>query len=274
VPESHWEQSGPGFTLLWGGRLWVLKLDESEPGLRCDGDGASAKLLSLSVLRAAGQFDFGAFSPSTLTGFELHRDRVEATFAPSDWGGLTVRAAWSPAGVDAVDLEVQASATSVGVLFGLEVEVASHWMELLGVPAAALAWQVEPRDRRSAASSYDGREPAGVLRGMTTLPVADLSRASCRPRLFAIPTTADPGLNYVEMVQPNDVARRIIVEPAGQLPSHRSSITRYALFGHDLEKGVVLRARLRGCWIRSQTPEDDARRLYDAFLQEPPPLGP
>jgi len=95
-----------------------------------------------------------------------------------------------------------------------------------------------------------------------------------RPRVFA-PAGADQAdLYYMELVQPNDVARRIIVEPFEQ-PARRCSLsTRYGLFGHDVEKGVVLRARLRGCWIRSQTPEDDARRLYEEFLDAPLPLGP
>jgi hypothetical protein len=275
VPESHWEGPGPAFTLSWGGRPWTLGLDGAEPGLRWEGDGKAGCLLSLVALRAAARFGSHAFTAATLVGFELHRDRVLATYAPPDWGGLTVRAAWSKAAAaDAVDLEVQASATSVGKLFGLEVEVFSQWIELGREPWSDLTWKVAPRDIRSAALSYDGRETARVLSGLTTLPIAESSHVSLRPRIFA-PAPADQAdLYYVELVQPNDVARRIIVEPVEEPVRRWSLFTRYGLFGHDLEKGVVLRARLRGCWIRSQTPEDDARRLHAEFLREPLPLGP
>jgi hypothetical protein len=249
-------------------------LDAAEPGLRWEGDGKAGCLLSLVALRAAGRFEPYAFTAATLVDCELHRDRVQATFAPPDWGDLIIRAAWSKAAADAVDLEVQASATSVGELFGLEVEVFSQWMELGAEPWSELTWKVEPRDIGSAALSYDGRETARVLRGLTTLPVAESSRVALRPRIFAPAAVEQTDLYYVELVQPNDVARRIIVEPVEQPARRWSLFTRYGLFGHDLEKGVVLRARLRGCWIRSQTPEDDACRLHAQFLREPLPLGP
>jgi len=274
VPESQWEGSGPEFALFWGGRPWTLKFNEAAPGLSWAGQGAAAKLLSLTALRAAGRLDFSPFTSATLAGFELYRDRATAIFAPPDWGGLIVRAAWSKsAAADVVDLEVQASATSVSELFGLEVEVFSQWMELGGEPSSSSVWKVEPRDIRSAASSYDGRETSRVLKRLTTLPVPESTDARLQPLVFA-PRATDPAeLFYVEMVQPDDVARRIWIGPAEQPASLGARSIRYGLFGHDLEKGVVLRARLRGAWIRSHTPEDDARRLNDDFLREPLPLG-
>ena len=67
------------------------------------------------------------FTPATLVSVERYRARVQATFAPPGWGGLTVRAAWSPScGGAGVDLEVQASASSVGLLRDVEVIVQSH----------------------------------------------------------------------------------------------------------------------------------------------------
>jgi hypothetical protein len=50
--------------------------------------------------------------------------------------------------------------------------------------------------------------------------------------------------------------------------------TCYQLFGHDLEKGVILRARLRGLWLNSETPDVQALAAYEQFLGEPLPLGP
>ncbi|MFI5455137.1 MAG: hypothetical protein ACHRXM_06760 [Isosphaerales bacterium] len=250
-------------------------MDEACPGLRWQSGRSIVTLLSLHGVAQAGRFESGAFSGATLLGFERHRAGVQATFAPAGWGGLVVRAGWSPDALrEAVDLEIQVSATSVGELSALEVAVVSRLGEIGGNEPTVFAGRVEPRDGRSAALSYDGRESALALRALTTLPLPESPRLDLRPLVVA-PPGAEAGVFYVEMAHPNDVARRI----SGEHVRHGSTTaiaqsTRYGLFGHDLEKGVVLRARLRGCWIRSRTPEDDALALYREFLREPLPLGP
>src|SRR4029077_2155696 len=109
VPERHWEGSGPEFALPWGGRSWTLNVDEAEPGPRYKGNHSVSKLLSLHGLAAAGRFETHVFTPATLVFVERYRSRVQATFAPPGWGGLIVRAAWSPACAgEGLDLEVQA----------------------------------------------------------------------------------------------------------------------------------------------------------------------
>ena len=47
-------------------------------------------------------------------------------------------------------------------------------------------------------------------------------------------------------------------------------VAAYALFGLALEKGVDLRARLRGCWIRSRIPSKRPPRFIESFSVEPP----
>jgi hypothetical protein len=48
------------------------------------------------------------------------------------------------------------------------------------------------------------------------------------------------------------------------------------LFGHDLERGVVLRGRLRAIWLDQPSNAEGLAALneaaYDAFCSEPPPL--
>jgi hypothetical protein len=68
---------------------------------------------------------------------------------------------------------------------------------------------------------------------------------------------------YLEMIHPDDSALRPGLQSAG----------RHALFGHDLERGVVLRGRLRGIWLASEPVEAEVSRLFDEFLKEPLPLG-
>src|SRR5262249_52612843 len=187
---------------------------------------------------------------------------------------LTIRATWIRTSVrDGVDLEVQISTTSLSELTRVEVGVFSRWGGAIADKEPVLASRVEPRDTPSAGLSYDGRESAATLQGLTTLPVPAISPHRLAPRIFAPPNGDDT--YYIEMVQPNDCARRIIGEPVGKRSARcRTLSTRYGLFGHHLEKGVVLRARLRGLWIRSQTPDVNAQALREEFLREPPPLGP
>ena len=272
VSENSWEESGATYTLFWGGRPWTLRVDEPEPGLRSKVDVGFASVLSLHGLAATGRFETKIFTPATLVNVERYRSRVQAKFAPSGWGGLTVRAAWSPSCAgEGVDLEVQASATSVGQLRDVEVMVQSQW-ERAGrrEPSTAMGRWITPRDARSAAFSYDGREAAADLRTLTTLPIREGSRTG----IFTPPGVAR-GDYYVEMVQPNDMARQIRMEPSEpELSDLKSLILRYALFGHDFEKGVVFRARMRACWVTSDKYARGAQSLYQEFLNEPPPLGP
>jgi hypothetical protein len=250
-------------------------LGRPDPGLRPIGDSSSIKLLCLDGLAQVGRFDRNVFNPASLVSVEHHQTRIEAVFAPANWGGSVVRAAWSPTvACDGVDLEVQLGAVSVGELKGVEVGVASDCHESAGEPPHELVARVEPRDAASAACSYDGRESLRKLRALSTLPLPSSSHDRLSPWIYA-PPGDDPDTFYIEMVQPNDVARRIIATPIGKAPASRAGLSlRHALFGHDLEKGVILRARLRGLWIRSKSPDDEASALLEQFIREPLPLGP
>jgi hypothetical protein len=259
-----WSGDGPEFDIAWGGRSWTLKVDGPRPGLRTSGPDAGP-VLSLEGVAAPGRWDADAFSGATLVGFERRFERIEATYGPPGWGDLSIRAAWSPSGSgdEGIDLEIQLSAQSVGELKALEVKLASVLPELSKSSGRRKRW-VEPRDARSARFSYDGREPD--IHGLTTLPIPDDDRLA--PRVLPAPWPG--GASYVEIAHPHDVARRIAETIKIGTVGHT---TRYGLFGHDLEKGVVLRGRLRGLWLISSTPEREALERYDEFLREPPPLG-
>jgi hypothetical protein len=249
--------------------MWTLKVDEPCPGLCPETAPTLAKLLSLDRLAAPGRCDRDAFTSQTLLGFERFRNSVRATFAPPSWAGLQVRASWSIGAHDAVDLEVSVSATSVGELDGLEIGVGSQVGPAppagTGVPVS----YIRARDAAVALSSYDGRDPGPVVH---QLGVRSRTQA-LRPSLFAWPEGPED-LFYAEMAHPNDVARTISAAPIPDGPAIVTvRSTQFALFGLALEKGVILRARLRGCWIRSKTPGQDVAGLYQEFLREPLPLG-
>jgi hypothetical protein len=182
-----------------------------------------------------------------------------------------VRAGWGPGETpDSIDLEVQVTASSVGQLQNLEVGVKSRWPSTQDDLATGWDFESEPRDVRSAALSYDGREPEEVLRRLTTRPVTGESERPFAPTVFA--PGGDWGTAcYIEMAHTNDPARRIVGQPSTE---RRQLYTRYGLFGHDLEKGVVLGARLRGAWLAQAPTDDELAAMYRQFLDETLPLGP
>jgi hypothetical protein len=258
-----WVGTGPEFHLEWGGRTWSLNVCDTRPGLRVPTP-SMGPLLGLEGVAKAGHWAPGALSGATLVGFELRGRRIEATYAPLGWGALFVRAGWSCEHHDAVDLEIQVHALSVGQLKALEVKVVSQLTQPPESRAYAPLFRwVEPRDAHAASLSYDGREPD--LRGLTTL--APRESAFHSPRLVS-PDEAG-GWLYAEMVHPDDVSRRI---REGGRTLALALTTRYGLFGHDIEKGVVLRARLRGLWLRSEQAKEVALARFEEFLEEPPPL--
>lgn len=274
MSQRTWQGSGSRYTLSWGNQPWTLELEADRPGMRTV-DRPADCVLALGGVAAVGRFDPAALTGKSLVRVERLAHRVEATYTASRWGGLEVRASWSPTSRhDGIDLEVQVSASSVGELRGLETFVFSQITDP-GASTGEPHWiWVRPRDSRSAGFSYDGRVPAADLRRLTTLPLLD----SIAPGLSQVATLGpgrDSGGRYLEMVHPHDVARRIFwgqsqpdLASAGQLH------IRYGLFGHDLEKGVIIRARIRGLWISGRDIAVLPPVALRDFLETPPPLGP
>ncbi len=248
---TNWRRpTGDSAEIEWAGATWTLGFDEGRFGLRRAGE--AGERLALLGLAAVGRRDDRAFTPDCLAGVELLHARLLATFEPVGWNGLTVRAAWGPSRDGrAMDLEIQASTSTVGELRRLEVLVGSRFE---GQPQAG-SQVVTARDRASASLTYDGRESDEALARLRTLAVP------------TSPPSIEGAGGYLELVHPQDVSR-MIVDGGGDAPAAEVA---YALFGYDLEKGVVLRGRLRGVWLAGSTP-DAAAAERRRFLEEPPPL--
>ena len=275
MTQRTWQGSGSTYSMWWGGHCWNLSLNQDRPGLRRAEDPAAC-YLSLEGAAAPGRRDFHGFCSGSLVGVELSRSSVQATYAPPGWAGLQLRASWTPvANREGIDLDVQVSTSSVGELKSVEVYVATrlfdHENDAIG--ACPLASWVTPRDARSASLSYDGRETPGELRLLATLPVPGADDSAFAPLSLARPWPDRSG-RYVEMVHPHDVSRRIIQSPNRDLHVPGSELAvRYALFGHDLDKGVIVRGRLRGLWVSTKSPGEAIGQAYQEFLELPPPLG-
>lgn len=78
---------------------------------------------------------------------------------------------------------------------------------------------------------------------------------------------------YVEIAHPEDLAPRPEGDDAARLFTDPGRAWARPLFGHDLERGVVLRGRVRGIWLPSRPGQTAVDRLIRSFLAEPPPLG-
>jgi hypothetical protein len=176
---------------------------------------------------------------------------------------------------DAIDFEVQVLADSVDFLKDLEILVVTEQTpfveESTDSPGGILA---EPRDRIAAALSYDGRETDEVLRRLSTLPIASPGEVCFEPIVIETPWLGND-LRYLEYVHPEDVSRRLVHRTSGRNQSSAySTWIRYGLFGHDLEKGVLLRSRMRGTWVRGLLDSESLQLRYNEFRKSPLPLGP
>jgi hypothetical protein len=183
-----------------------------------------------------GRCDLAALGPDSLVRLEVVRNHARATFTPPGWGGLQVRASWTPTeDAEGIELEIQATASSLNELKRLEVYVGST-LAATGRPDMAIT-EVESRDAKAAGLTYDGREPMELLQGLLTHPY-DHDESSSN----------------------------------GEGPLFIRSV-RHGFFGLDLEKGVVLRGRIQGHWFPVSTVEDCAIAAMEQFLSEPLPLG-
>jgi hypothetical protein len=97
---------------------------------------------------------------------------------------------------------------------------------------------------------------------------------------WKIEPTAGPGclvfrlpgsrLSYAEMVHPLDFHHDELTRPEDL---SRPAVLRHRLFPEGFEKGVILRARLRGVFLPQSDDTGMAVELYAAFAAEEPPLG-
>jgi hypothetical protein len=248
-----WTGAGPTFRIAWGDRDWSLQLDAARPGLHADDTGP---VLALAGVAAPGRPAPGALAAATLERFEQVRNRILAHYLLPDWGGMRVRAAWTPAPPHAIDLELEVSVRAQAPLAEIELMTGSWLAGSIGISTTPSARVVWPRDAHAARLSYDGREPD--LHQIQT--AAPGSNQLHQPWIAADP--GRPESCYVELAHPDDESRRIASTHA----------LRHAFFGHDLERGVVLRGRLRGLWLPCDGVEAAAATALDRFLHAPLPL--
>jgi hypothetical protein len=141
---------------------------------------------------------------------------------------------------------------------------AQEWIDLGQWLSPRVHRIVLPRDAQAARLSYDGRTPK--LESTWTGPIG--------PVPLVVWRLTGGEISYAEMCHVQDGARLILQSNDDRgAAGGRSIQTSFGLFEQDLEKGVVLRARLRGVWLERRRDLESADRLLRLFLDEPPPLA-
>jgi hypothetical protein len=96
------------------------------------------------------------------------------------------------------------------------------------------------------------------------MPAADATwNSSTNDLLVRFPSL---GLSYVELIHPDDALTPTLAATAGGV----TLTTR--LFGQPLEKGVILRSRLRGIFVPLKDDRAIAAEAFRQFAVAPPPL--
>jgi hypothetical protein len=243
------------FPLDWAGKPWLLRLDAPIPGLY-PADLTLGPVLGLEAIAAVGRPLAPIFASTPPSVIEHDPRRTTASYAPPAWGSLRLTATWTHTDPATIDLDLEVQTRDFERLRGFEWIILSR---LGDDPPPGAHRSVSPRDPRSAGYSYDGRDPN--LNALVTGPPGE----PIGPWLA--PQSGRDGWTYVEMVHPVDVSRRI---HEGTLPFR---VTRTALLGHDLERGVILRARMRGLWLPKSQAHSASLPAWQAFLDRPLPLS-
>ncbi|HMO37537.1 MAG TPA: hypothetical protein PKA06_15975 [Gemmatales bacterium] len=192
--------------------------------------------------------------------------------------GITLKTANMQAGpllgleiVDAINLGPQplhASGLVPEVLLRQDL-LQAHFVPTTKRPVECVAcWRVHPEGMIDLEIStltpgkWDGLAVQTITR-LGSGEVLTLQQASPAILLFR-PLGLD--LSYAEFCHPHDGIELTTIS------DNSGTTVRYRLFGHDLEKGVILRGRLRGVLVPRAVDVAAAQAAYARFLAETPNL--
>lgn len=222
----------------------VVRLDGPSPGLErpasAGAEAATTRLLAIQLGRARSAEGISA---------HVREGDLVATFEETPDSLLRVQAYWRTGWAAGV----------AGVLAGVDLEVSVQTSLLDNDPRLTTESRLPPAE----VWSLVGDTWQQLTPGKSPLvlgPESGTSAILCR--------FAGEQPSYFEMTHPADF-RRLGMEVEWGTSGIR--IDR-ALFGHDLEKGVILRSRIRGGLVPRASDQTVARRAWQAFIASPLPL--
>lgn len=275
---DHWRAARDGYVLHHGDLGCKLAFRGATPGLRDVSPPIGDRqplwpgpLMAVQSVQLAGRRAIRFGSTSVRPAHRVRTRVVDVQWDTSRRCPVRLQVYWSATSDRQLDLEVLATTldpfercevltlsrvphAAVFVLAGADRDD-PRWVEVMvGQSGTRL---VLPRDREAAKLSLDGRAPC----------FGDMLLAgpyAC-PLVLYRPIGHD--WSYVEMSSPDDCARIIACRTR-----NRAEVN-FGLFGLDLEKGVILRGRVRGVFIARNQDTDRARDLYAEFAGESPHLS-
>lgn len=267
---SQWHETSDGLELRASTPMtgrWAIRWHNVTPGLYWSAPGKThwhGPVLGAIGLTATDLEQHGSLNESNLSQIEIVRDRCELTFQPHGWHDTSVRFAWTPVDSHQFDLMTEVSTRSVGLLHGVELGIeTSAWL----TPENVSLWYEAMRDEAASARSIDGRESAWFAaqhQFETDENVAGTGESRCWfPTLLKSPHDS---FQFLECTHPFDISRRY--------RDADSRTQRTWVFGYDMERGVVFRARNR---IRVMTSNEAPDWNFidewlNNYLEEPLPL--
>ncbi len=281
---TPWRLAPDGYHLRGDGLSAVLPLRGPTPGLRRLAVARGSRparwpgpILAVQSVQAADRPAFPVGFAATRPEHRLRTNLIDLDLAATERCPLRVHLYWSAAATNQIDfealvttlheferLEVQTRSESVAKSLSASAELfvraagaPGRWLDVCAALRAGFDHLVLARDRNAAHLSLDGRPP-GLDRTM-------LAGRFAAPLICYRP--AGQSWSYVEMSHPDDCVRVIIVR-------RRDAVAwSFSLFGLDIEKGVILRGRVRGAVVARQGDLRRAEWLYRQFTAEPPHLS-
>jgi hypothetical protein len=192
-------------------------------------------------------------APSIVDYYVRGGDLV-ATYAETPARPLRAQIYWHAA-IDRFDREIAA----VELIASVQTSLLDSRPELTTQSKLVAREALRLRDSRSTEFAPVG--PAGVD--------SDAKEQPDRPHCYLFRLASEP-VSYAEMVHPADAQHSSCQVRAGGADLEIQ--LRHRLFAERLEKGVILRARVRGVWLDREGDEAAAARHYASFATAKLPL--
>jgi hypothetical protein len=232
----------------------VAELDLNQPDQGLHGIVFRGQVLEGQRIAAVELAKGRGYEPPLADAY-VRGDDLVATYAPSEKCPLRVQAYWRALPLD----QVPSGAT------GLDLEVSVQTPEWLVAAELAAVTQFQA-GKTLRLTHQDGprwQEAIPTARGSLALLPADGPGCLlfCRGR---------GGPAYLEMIHPADFHHDELSLTADASPDQVRLA--HQLFGQGLEKGVILRARVRGMWLAEDLSEASADAAYREFVAARLPL--
>jgi hypothetical protein len=275
---APWRPAPQGYALNHSGISGLLVAVGQTPGLRNLGfdfistaRAWSGPILAVQAIEFAGSRLYRVGTPGRQPIQRLRTNLVDVQFEAVPSCPARVQLYWKAVRARQVELEtLVAISTAVERLEAFTISripcfqallplaaAKPVWLDLAEAPRWGARWLVAPRDHAAARFSLDGRFPR----------FGELALAPPYRYPLVLYRLTDPDWSYVEISHSDDCARIVARR------DRTTAWVHFGLFGLDIEKGVILRGRVRGVFLKRDHDTARAIELYEQLTAESPRLS-